>query len=215
MIKKSVSDKDLFKIYDENTDKTYFGCSQEWYTTEWQRRAGCGPTTASNIILYMTKKQNFTLSDQKYGSKEECLSLMNEVWQYVTPSNRGMPTTKMFYECIIEYVKSKGLNYSYNCIDIPEEADQRPGFRELLGFIEQALTNDAPIAFLNLCNGDEKNLDRWHWVTLISLDYAEDLSSAFICILDEGMIKSIDLVLWYKTTILGGGFVYLTGSGKM
>jgi len=30
--------------------------------------------------------------------------------------------------------------------------------------------------------------------------------------LDEGLIKKIDLALWYRTTTLGGGFVYFTAS---
>jgi hypothetical protein len=66
------------------------------------------------------------------------------------------------------------------------------------------------VAFLNLCNGSEKKLDRWHWVTLISLEYAEGGERVFADILDAGIIKRIDLALWYKTTTLGGGFVYFT-----
>jgi len=79
-----------------------------------------------------------------------------------------------------------------------------------LSFLEGGLIKDAPIAFLNLCNGQVKNLDPWHWVTIISLEYAENGKSASIKILDEGLIKKIDLALWYDTTTLGGGFVYFT-----
>ena len=68
------------------------------------------------------------------------------------------------------------------------------------------------MAFLNLCNGEEKNLDRWHWVTIISLEYAKDKNQVLANILDEGVIKKISLSLWYHTTTLGGGFVYFTNS---
>jgi hypothetical protein len=81
---------------------------------------------------------------------------------------------------------------------------------DVVYFLEGALQQDSPIAFLNLCNGDEKNLQSWHWVTIIALEYSEDGNSAFIDILDEGLIKKIDLLLWYKTTTHGGGFVYFT-----
>lgn len=210
MINKSLSTENLFRLYDESTDKTFFGCTQEWYNTEWQRKAGCGPTTASNIILYMSQqKPSFGENGKRYGKKEESLALMEEVWQYVTPTNRGVNTTKLFYESLMGYMKSKGLNAAYRCIDVPEETNKRPGFGKLLEFIGQALEKDAPVAFLNLCNGEEKNLDRWHWVTIISLDYTEDGESAFVNILDEGMIKRIDIALWYKTTVLGGGFIHL------
>jgi hypothetical protein len=80
----------------------------------------------------------------------------------------------------------------------------------LLKFLEEALSKDSPIAFLNLCNGIEKNLECWHWVTIISLEYMENEEQTFVNILDDGQIKKIDLALWYNTTRKNGGFVYLT-----
>lgn len=209
MIKMSVSNEGLFKIYDQSEDKVFLGCTQEWYTTEWQRRAGCGPTTACNLISYRTKKLSLGDTDQDISRKEECLALMEELWQYVTPTNRGVNTTRLFYEPMEKYIKEKGLDVKYEYMDIPENPALRPGFDKLMDFIKGALDQDAPIAFLNLCNGEEKNLDHWHWVTIISLEYSDDGDIAFINILDEGRVKIIDLVLWYKTTTLGGGFVYL------
>jgi len=96
----------------------------------------------------------------------------------------------------------------YDFCDLPKDKSLRPKLSQVLDFIQKALINDSPIAFLNLCNGEEKNLCQWHWVTIISLEYADDKKSAFIKILDEGLIKEIDIALWYNTTTLGGGFVY-------
>jgi hypothetical protein len=93
---------------------------------------------------------------------------------------------------------------------VPEDKSIRPELADLVIFIEEALLKDVPVAFLNLCNGDENNLEPWHWVTIISLDYADDENSVFVNILDGGLIKKIDLSLWYNTTTLGGGFVYFT-----
>jgi len=206
----SISNPNTFKVFDKSTNKTYYGCDQEWYTTEWQRLSGCGPTAASNIILYLNNiKSNFGL-EQNLNSKEGCLSLMEEIWKYVTPTEEGIKTTKMFYESLLTYTKSKWLNVEFEFCDLPEDKVLRPAFPVILNFIEGALSNDAPVAFLNLCNGEEKKLERWHWVTIISLEHTEDGKSAFVKILDEGQIKEIDLALWYKTTTLGGGFVYLT-----
>ena len=83
---------------------------------------------------------------------------------------------------------------------------------DVVYFLEGALHQDSPVAFLNLCNGDENNLEPWHWVTIISLEYSEDGKCVFIEILDEGLIKKIDLLLWYDTTTYGGGFVYFIAS---
>ncbi len=57
---------------------------------------------------------------------------------------------------------------------------------------------------------DEKDLDPWHWVTIISMEYDEDGKCAFINVLDGGLIKKTNLALWYQTTTLGGGFVNFT-----
>lgn len=210
MITKSILNPNLFKILDEDSNEMYYGCSQEWYNTLWQRRSGCGPTTASNIILYINySHNNFHLGQTSY-KKKNCLLLMEQIWEYVTPTKQGIPTTRMFYEKVLSYTKSKDIDVEFAYCDLPEDRLNRPKLSEVLSFLEGALSKDAPIAFLNLCNGDEKHLEEWHWVTIISLEYTEDGQNIFINILDEGLIKKIDLSLWYNTTTKGGGFVYLT-----
>jgi hypothetical protein len=102
------------------------------------------------------------------------------------------------------------LNVQFRVIDVPQLKSNRPRLTEVLNFLEEAFDNDVPVAFLNLCNGDEKNLERWHWVTVVSLNVSDDGRDAFVDILDSGIIKKIDLGLWYDTTTLGGGFVYFT-----
>ena len=202
-----------FKVLDESNHKIYYGCDQEWYTTEWQRCAGCGPSVATNIFMYLSHTGS-TLEEYSI-TKENCLLLMEEAWKYVTPTPMGIPTTKMFYEYVLAYTKTKGINVEYGFCDLPEDKSCRPTLLEVRQFIEGALSKDTPIAFLNLCNGDEKNLDRWHWVTIISLDYKENEDSADVTFLDEGFIKKIDLSLWYHTTTLGGGFVYFINPKRM
>lgn len=200
-------------VLDESTNKTYYGCQQQWYGTEWQRLSGCGPSVASNIVHYLNHITQSTCGlGQSLNSKRNCLSLMEEIWKYVTPTYEGIPTTKMWYEAMLTYTETKGLNVEYGFCDVPKDRSRRPKLQEILNFIEDALLIDAPIAFLNLCNGDEDNLDEWHWVTIISLDFTEDGTSALVNILDEGQIKKIDLALWYNTTMQGGGFVFFTAA---
>lgn len=212
MITKTISNPNLFKVLEEGSNKIYYGCSQEWYNTEWQRLSGCGPTVASSIIFYLKYTRNVFKSVKGFNNKKNCLSFMEEIWQYVTPTKEGIPTTKMFYEKVLSYAKSKEVNVEFDFCDVPMDKSQRPRLSEVLNFLEWALLKDVPVAFLNLCNGQETNLDEWHWVTIISLEYEEDRNSAFVNILDEGIIKKIDLSLWYNTTTKGGGFVYFTVS---
>jgi len=210
MITRSISKPELFKVVDVRARKTYHGCNQEWYTTEWQRRSGCGPSAASNIILYLSYTQAKPGFVKNCSSREKCVSVMEELWESVTPTLAGIPTTQMFYEAMMEYTNAHGLNLVYHVFDVPDNKYPRPRLAEAVTFIETALEKDVPVAFLNLSNGDEKKLDSWHWVTIISLEYSEAGTDAFVTILDEGLIKKINLALWYDTTTLGGGFVYFT-----
>ena len=206
----SITNLNAFKVLDENTNTIYYGCDQEWYSTEWQRLSGCGPTAATNIVLYLSHTHTAFRLGKGFIRKEGVLSLMEEIWEYVTPTTEGIKTTQIFYEALLIYANSKGFDYEFAYCDVPEDKSQRLELSQVLNFLKKALENNTPIAFLNLCNGKEENLEEWHWVTIISLEHAEDEKSAFIKVLDEGQIKKIDLALWYRTTTLGGGFVYFT-----
>ena len=202
MIKISIKNPEYLEILDDITSDKYYGCNQEWYKKPWQRMAGCGPTVASNIILY--SKNNVGIS------KNDSISIMDEMWKHVTPTMKGVNTTNIFYNGLLSYAKSKGLTLLYDAVDIPKKKEMRPTFERIISFIKISLENDVPLAFLNLCNGEEKCLDKWHWVTVTSLEYEEDLNCVSIEIVDESIKKTIDLKLWYNTTTLGGGFVSFT-----
>jgi hypothetical protein len=209
MIKKSLSSPERFLIKDESTGEIFRGCAQEWYRTFWQKRAGCGPTTAANIILYMSlREKNYGLN-LDLSIKSNCILLMEELWKYVTPTLKGVNTTKIFYSGIALFAEKTGMKAEFHSIEVPRDKSKRPGFTEVLDFIINSMDRNSPTAFLNLCNGEEECLDKWHWVTIISVEYDEVKTSAFAEILDEGTVKKVDLSLWYKTTSLGGGFVYL------
>lgn len=199
----SVRNPDLFQIIDNQT--IFYGCDQEWYTTKWQRLSGCGPTTVSSIMHYLYHANSG--SGTPPFPKSDCLLLMEEIWEYVTPTLRGIPSTKPLYKGAMAYAKAKALDMDFHFLDIPKNRRLRPEFPQLLSFVETALRSDTPVAFLNLNNGTETQLDSWHWVTIISLEYEEDGSNAIISILDEGVIKKINLAQWFQSTTLGGGFV--------
>jgi len=207
MITKTINNIDFFIIKDDSGQNSYYGCNQEWYKTTWRRTSGCGPTVASNIIHYINQTNNNKNNSNSPITKSSCLRLMNEIWKYVTPTLKGVSTTKILFNGLLAYSKSIGLNLKYDFIDIPKNRLLRPGFNHLLSFLNDALCNDSPVAFLNLNNGAEKQLYSWHWVTIVMLEYPEDGSTAYTTILDEGVIKRIDLSQWYHTTTLGGGFV--------
>ena len=207
MVKKVISNLEPFRIIDETTNDISFGCNQDWYTTEWQRRSGCGPTVATNIILSLKQNSTNYVRLIEMNSKANCLSLMGKIWGYVTPTNRGINTLELFYQGMMEYAKSENMKLCYHFCNIDRESFLRPKLVNIIRFIEKALDNDEPVAFLNLDSGEEILIERWHWVTIISLEYLESGIKAYVEILDNGELKKIDLALWYNTTRIGGGFI--------
>ncbi len=201
-MKAALKNPERLTVRDEESREVFWGCNQAWYGDEWQRRAGCGPSVASHLFAY-----SFGMAP-KTQSQSDWLTLMDDVWNYVTPTDRGMPTTQLFCESALSYAQARGFKISCKVCDVPEEAMVRPALREVVRFILEALRNDAPVAFLNLCNGEEQCLYRWHWVTIVALDFAPDGNRTVATILDEGRRIDIDLAVWHKTTTLGGGFVW-------
>ena len=132
---------------------------------------------------------------------------MEKIWGYVTPTNRGINTLELFCQGMMEYATSENLKLCYDFCNIDRESFLRPKLVNIISFIEKALDQNEPVAFLNLDSGEEKLIDRWHWVTIVSVDYSESKSQAFVEIVDNGELKKIDLALWYNTTRIGGGFI--------
>jgi len=206
MVKASLSNLDLFKIVDESTKETHLGGSQEWYGTEHQRRAGCGPCVAAVLVSYMLRSKEPPEERKKILSKKEFVSLMEEMWNYVTPSDRGLPSTDLFYKYLLSYAKDKGLPVSRCAICDMHSPSSRPLLLDVINFIDGALNKDLPIAFLNLDSGKEDRLDEWHWAVITAIEH--DARQAFVDVIDGGSLLRIDLALWYETTKLGGGFVF-------
>lgn len=213
MKKISLSNLKLLTVSDEDKE-SYYGCSQQWYGTEKQRLCGCGPSVACGIVWYLS--HYLGLSQQGFlTSKDACLKLMEEVWKFMTPSTEGIPSTTIFYENVLAYANARGLKLEPRFCDIPSNEFVRPDLKKVVNFIEGGLRQNSPIAFLNLCNGEEDNLEEWHWVTIVSLEWSGRGERALVDIYDMGLIKKTDLSLWYKTTTLGGGFVYFTPVNKI
>lgn len=184
------------------------GCNQDWYPTLWQRRAGCGPTTASNILVYHMRAGHLTLP-QEIETSADGLRLMEEVWHYVTPTAMGVHTPGIFEQGLRNFFRQNALSVSTCSLRIPRRHHLRPSLAETVNFIRTGLSQDGPVAFLNLANGTVRKLDPWHWVTITAMDEQNE-KAVEIEICDNLNRFTMNLHEWYETTSRGGGFVYLT-----
>lgn len=183
------------------------GADQEWYPTLWQRRAGCGPTSAALIFSYLaaTHPDLRPLYPEGEMSRAAFTGLMGRVWEHVTPRSHGLNQPAHMVEGMASYAAAQGLALSPALLEIPAARSRRPEYRALTAFLQDALAADCPVAFLNLHHGLVKELDWWHWVTLIALDGNR------ATLLDSGKELDIDLALWLDTTKRRGGFVAALG----
>lgn len=198
---------ELFTLTDAQ-GSTYRGADQEWFRDVWQRRAGCGPTTAATVLAYLSKTSPALepLAPAGEGTKEAFLAYMETLWTYVTPGTWGLDKPDSFTIGCRSFALSKHRVLDSRVLAVPRKGKgHRPTLSQLRTFLYKALDRDHPVAFLNYSNGDVKNLDSWHWVPLIAADGEGGELSATV--LDGGEEKDVDLALWLETTLLGGALV--------
>lgn len=184
--------------------ETYRGGDQEWYPDLWQRRSGCGPTTAAALLAYLsqTRPALAPLRPLAGGTRTGFAQYMQALWPYVTPGARGLDKPESLVLGCRSFALSRGCRLEGEILKIPRRREDRPTPAACRDFLLRALDNDCPVAFLNYSNGSLPNLDSWHWVPLIALTEGEEV---LLCtVLDEGEEKVIDLALWLETTLLGG-----------
>ena len=187
------------------------GADQDWYRDPWQRRAGCGPTTASAILAYLSRVHPALAPLAPAGDRAdgEFLDYMEAIWSYVTPGARGLDNPESFTLGCRSFALSRGCLLDGQVLKIPRrDQGTRPTAEACRDFLAAALADDCPVAFLNYSSGDLPNLDSWHWVPLIALTEGEEV---LLCtILDGGEEKVIDLALWLETSTLGGALAVVT-----
>lgn len=191
----------------QDGDQISYGAHQLWYRTLMGRMGGCGPTAAANLLWYLAATRPDAcgpLFDSRPLTRPRMLELMDALWRYITPGMRGVDKASTLTDGAIRYGADRGVALGARVLDIPADSGLRPTGDSVWAFLRDAFGCDLPIAFLNLSNGRVKNLDNWHWVTLVSAD-----SSLQAEMYDQSRRQSIDLDLWLSSTKGGGAFVAL------
>ena len=201
----SLSHPELFDIAGPDGQVTR-GADQDWYPDFWQRRAGCGPTAASVIFSYLAavRPELRPLCPQRAEDRQAFTGLMCRVWDYVTPASHGLNRPERMAQGMADYAAAAGISLTSLVFEVPAARTKRPDFAQAAAFVRAGLEEECPVAFLNLCRGKGKELDWWHWVTIIAMEGDR------VTILDSGREFDIDLALWYATTKKRGGFVRVT-----
>ena len=188
--------------------RLHHGADQEWYPLSWQRRAGCGPTTASQLLLYNSRSYP-DLGLMAVADKDGMVALMEEVWTYITPGIMGVHLVSHFTKGLERYLADHDIDRTVISLAIPKEREARPSLDEVVSFITRSLQAGQPVAFLNLGSAGTVNLDSWHWVTVVGLFQVNEESPVMLTIYDAGMSFPIEFSTWYAATGRSSGFVSL------
>lgn len=236
---KRISIKSPQKLHVKTGYGTSYGANQNWYGSFRKRMSGCGPTTATNLLIYsiLTNPKTKNLCPYYDGKKNTALRFMDEVWDYVTPGLQGLNKLSMFTDGVYKFAKHKGVDISCSSfakpktavnpkttgnfkttenpttVENPKTADTTTNEKEnstqkfskenAVEFIKTALSEDSPVAFLNLNNGKVHGLQNWHWVSILSANENFDDVELY----DEGHIVHIDLSRWLSLSNVSGGFI--------
>ncbi len=201
---------DRFILTDRVTAKTYRGADQDWFRDVWQRRAGCGPTTAAMVMDYLSAVHPGLAALGAAGERTtaDFLTYMEILWSYVTPGTMGLDKPENFALGCRSFALSREVVLENRTLFVPRKGKGvRPDLDQVRGFLNFALDRDSPVSFLNYSNGDVRNLDSWHWVPIISCTGQEKVLT--VTVLDGGEEKVVDLALWLETSLLGGAFVWV------
>ena len=109
--------------------ETYQGGDQEWYRDLWQRRAGCGPTTAAALLSYLSQTRPGLRPMVPAAARTQAgfLRYIEALWPYVTPGARGLDKP----ESLIRFVTDRpghDMRYAIDPTKIETELGWEPKY---------------------------------------------------------------------------------------
>lgn len=146
-----------------------YGGNQEWFSGSFQRLAGCGSVTGSNMaaIYAASRPEMRALYHPEYEAEayESYLKLMEDMYDYMKPGFMGYPLIGRFAKDFKAYAADRGVMLQSDELFLPKEKKQ------ILDFIFKGILDGHPVAFLILRHpAKELREDNWHWVTITGFD---------------------------------------------
>lgn len=133
--------------------------------------------------------------------------MMQEMWSLVTPGIMGVHLLSQFTKGVDIFLPKLPFRLKEQTLKIAKAKEKRPSLDTVVDFLVASFEADSPVAFLNLSRGSVKNLDEWHWVTLVAVEQEGMGKPVYATLYDASQTWKINLGLWLETTARGGGFV--------
>ncbi len=105
---------------DSEGKRIAYGPDQEWYSDNWRKQSGCGPTSAAIQTAYLAISNPAfrALYAGQTISKSEFVPHMDVIFEHVTPGIMGLNRLSTFYEAVQKYAASVGVNLTPHVFEV-------------------------------------------------------------------------------------------------
>ena len=184
--------------------KICFGGKEEWLDRIGRGNLRGGAITAAELLSYLAATRS-TLHDfyppLTQRSQQEFMGMVNEVIDFFVPSRDRQLSLAAFVEGVTAFANHSGHHLEVTALDIPDDVTKRPSADRCLGFIDDAMEKDAPVAFLRrTVDGDGSVNCQWRLIV--------ERMGNYVVLADNGLQGKLEFRLWYDTARLGGALVF-------
>lgn len=186
--------------------KIWFGGKIDWFPASTGRRFRGGAVVAAGILSYLAATRDSLWDLYPPGTRRtqaEFEKLVAGIWEYLMPEGVEQLGLNAFVNGLNAYVEHAGHPLFFNAVDIAKDRNERPSADRCLGFIDDAMERDTPVAFLTRKRGENEGEYIYTWALLVGR------RGNMVILAEDGVQKNLDFRLWYDTTEMGGALVFI------
>lgn len=166
----------ITKIYDEK-EVVGYGGNQDWFLETWPQKAGCASVLGSNLYAYYM--------NIKEAHKNEFLSIMNDLYSYMTPGRMGFPFFYKFAHQMVKRMEKENIHLTPKYLKKSKSVDMS------MQFVKKSIDQKHPVGVLVLSHlAKELEEDNWHWVCISGYEMKDN--KTIIIFSDCGVRREID-----------------------
>lgn len=171
----------MTKVYN-NQNLIGYGGNQDWFLDSWAKKAGCASVLGSNMYAYYMNIEE--------SQKDEFLSMMNDLYSYMTPGRMGFP---FFYKFAHQFVKRMEKE---NVHLTPKYLKKSKSVDSSIQFVKKSIDQKHPVGVLILSHrAKELEDDNWHWICISGYEIREN--KTMIVFSDCSVRREIDATILF------------------
>ena len=171
----------MTKVYN-NQNLIGYGGNQDWFLDSWAKKAGCASVLGSNMYAYYMNIEE--------SQKDEFLSMMNDLYSYMTPGRMGFPFFYKFAHQFVNRMEKENVHLTPKYLKKSKSVDSS------IRFVKKSIDQKHPVGVLILSHrAKELEDDNWHWICITGYEIREN--KTMIVFSDCGVRRQIDATILF------------------